>query len=1177
MKPKIPIILSIILVVAMLSGVLPAKPAWAASPTVFINEIHYDNTGTDTGEAIEIAGPAGTDLTGWSLVLYNGATGAVYDTDSLSGTIPNLGGGFGVVVINYPSNGIQNGSPDGLALVDDSNQVIQFLSYEGVFSGVGGAANGMLSIDMGVSENGAGAVGNSLQLTGTGTTYEDFSWAGEQAQTFGAYNTGQVFASADIPVLVLNEVDYDQPSTDTAEFVEIANIGTGSAILSEYTLELVNGTGGGASIYQTITLPEVTLTAGEYFVICANAATVANCDLDVSPDTNLIQNGAPDAVGLRYGTTLIDAVSYEGDTGAPYTEGTGSGLVDTASGSESISRCPDGMDTNQNHKDFSLAPITPGSANVCADPAPTVTSTYPVNGDTNFPIAGNLTVTFSEPVNVSGSWFNLSCSTSGDVAATVSGGPAIFTLDPEVNLAGGESCTLTIYAANVTDQDSNDPPDFMASDFTVGFTPYDVCTTTYTPAYAIQGSGPAAAITGVVTTQGVVVGDNEGPSPALRGFYLQDLTGDSNAATSDGIFVFNGNNNNVNLGDVVRVTGTAAEFQDQTQISSVTSIVNCGSGTVAPVDVTFPVPSSTYLEQFESMLVRLSQTMYVTEHFQLGRFGQVVLSSGERLKQPTNVVLPGAPALALQAANGLNRIILDDDLNNQNPDPIVFARGGLPLSASNTLRGGDTATGIVGVMTYTWSGNAVSGNAYRLRPVNALGGWVNFEPANPRPPAAPEVGGTLKLVGMNLLNFFNTFSGCTNGVGGAATDCRGANNLAEFNRQWPKTVAAILAMNADVIGFNEIENDGYGPDSAIAFLVDQLNAATAPGTYAFIDVDLATGQVNALGTDAIKVGMIYRPGSVTPVGQTAALNSVAFVNAGDSEARNRPSLAQTFEQNANGSRFIVVINHLKSKGSACDLPDAGDGQGNCSQVRVTAATELMNWLATDPTGTGDPDVLLIGDYNSYAMEDPIAVIKNAGFTNLIESFIGADAYSYVFDGQWGYLDHALGSAAIVPQVVGVADYHINADEPSVLDYNMDFKSAGQLISLYAPDEFRVSDHDAVIAGLCLPPSAVASASHTILWPANHKYMDVNVTFTASSDTATITLLSVTSNEPDDGLGDGDTSNDIVIQDDFNFKLRAERSGTGSGRIYTLTYLVTNTCGASTTVTVNISVPFSMGF
>ena len=135
----------------------------------------------------------------------------------------------------------------------------------------------------------------------------------------------------------------------------------------------------------------------------------------------------------------------------------------------------------------------------------------------------------------------------------MSGGPTSFTLDPDVDFADGESCTVTVFAANVTDQD--DTPDNMAADFVFSFTAVDVCVLAYTPIYDIQGSGPAAAITGAVTTQGVVVGDYEGPSPTLRGFYMQDATGDGDPATSDGIFVFNGNNDNVNLGDVVRVTG----------------------------------------------------------------------------------------------------------------------------------------------------------------------------------------------------------------------------------------------------------------------------------------------------------------------------------------------------------------------------------------------------------------------------------------------------------------------------------------------------------------------------------------------------------------------------------------------------------------------------------------------
>ena len=650
---------------------------------------------------------------------------------------------------------------------------------------------------------------------------------------------------------------------------------------------------------------------------------------------------------------------------------------------------------------------------------------------------------------------------------------------PGLSIPNGQSFWLRWVDADIPGADDG----LAIDDFSL--TPLSgPCAEAFTPIYQIQGAGATAAVTGTVTTQGVVVGDYEGPAPALRGFYLQDAHGDGDPATSDGIFVFNGSNaDSVKLGDVVRVTGRAGENQGQTQISATPeNILKCGAGSVAPVDVTLPLSSTTALEQYEGMLVRFPQSLSVTEHFQLGRFGQVVLSSGGRLAQPTNLVAPGAPAQALVAANTLNRIVLDDASQAQNTDPIVFARGGQPLSASNTLRGGDSAEGIVGVLTYTWGGDQASPNTYRVRPLNALGGVANFAPSNPRPAGAPPLSGHVRVAGMNLLNFFNTFDGlpdkvdnCRNGVSGAATDCRGADTQAEFDRQWPKTVAAITRSGADVIGVMELENDGYGPGSAMRFLVDQLNAATAPATYAFVDVDAATGQVDALGADAIRVGLIYKPAKVTPAGRTAVLNTPAFVTGGDGEARNRPSLAQAFEETATGERFIVAVNHLKSKGSACAAPDTGDGQGNCAAVRTQAANLLAEWLAADPTGTGDPDVLLLGDFNSYAQEDPIIALKNAGYTNLIESFNGSGAYSYAFNGEWGYLDHALSSSNLVPQVASVADWHINADEPAVLDYNTDFKTPAQRQSLYAPDEFRISDHDPVLVDLTLAPAAPPAA------------------------------------------------------------------------------------------------------
>jgi len=793
-----------------------------------------------------------------------------------------------------------------------------------------------------------------------------------------------------------------------------------------------------------------------------------------------------------------------------------------------------------------------------SDVPPIVVNVVPMNNATGVSVNANLTVGFSEPVTAAPGFFNISCASSGAHTGVASTSDSIvYTINPDVDFVPGELCTVTLENTLITDQ--GPLAQMMPADYTWSFTT-TYCGASFTPIYTIQGSGASAAVTGTITTQGVVVGDFEGPSPALRGYYIQDAVGDGNPATSDGIFIYNNSDsNNVTLGQVVRVTGTAGEYQGQTQITA-TGLTLCGAGaSVVPTDISLPFTSADFPERYEGMLVRFPQRLYVTEHYLLGRFGQVTLSSGERLMQPTSQVAPGAPALALQAQNDLNRIILDDNTNDQNPDPISFAQGGEPLSAGNTLRIGNSAVGITGVMTYTWGGNSASPNAYRVRPINAMGGgYPDFqELTNPRPYDPVWLTGRLRVASMNLLNYFNTFgsTACTLGVGGAATDCRGADNQTEFDRQWPKLVDAILDTGAHVVGLVELENDGYGASSALQDLVNRLNAATAPGTFAFIDADARTGQVNALGTDAIKVGLIYRPAAVTPVGTTAVLNSTAFVTGGDSTARNRPALAQAFAENVTGSRFIVVVNHLKSKGSACDVPDAGDGQGNCNLVRTNAANLLTAWLAADPTGTGDPDVLITGDLNAYAMEDPITAIQSAGYTNLIAQFNGASAYSYVFDGQSGYLDHALATANLALQVSGVVEYHINADEPSVLDYNTEFKTAGQLVSLYTPLKFRASDHDPVVVGLNLNNDPVAN----------------DLSLTTNEDVPAGSLLAGSDLDGDPltiALGSGPAHGTVVLNADNTFTYTPALNYFGAD---SFTFIVSDGRGGSDTGTVSITV------
>ncbi|NJO39967.1 MAG: ExeM/NucH family extracellular endonuclease [Cyanobacteria bacterium CRU_2_1] len=589
----------------------------------------------------------------------------------------------------------------------------------------------------------------------------------------------------------------------------------------------------------------------------------------------------------------------------------------------------------------------------------------------------------------------------------------------------------------------------------------------FTKIHDIQGAGTTfnPAFGGTQTIEGIVVAAFPG-TDGLRGFYVQeeDSDADTNALTSEGIFIFDANGLFTgSAGDKVRVTGEVNEFTSSgsslTQLRNLTNLSIQSSSNLLPTAATisFPVNSASDLEAFEGMRITVPDTLTVTEHFQLGRFGQVVLSSnGSTNQSGTDGRLDQYTQFNDPSVNGYSnyltetakrRIVLDDGSSVQNPDPILLGRGGNPLSASNTLRGGDTVTGLSGVLDERFG-------AFRIQPVAP----VNFVPTNPRE-TAPSVGGTLKVASFNVLNYFNG-----DGLGGGFPTPRGAETSTEFTRQRDKTIAAILGLDADVLGLIELENDGYGSTSAIQDLVNGLNAIAGAGTYAFID----PGTPN-LGTDQIAVGFIYKPDRVTPVG--AAVTVPNGFGQGAFDADNRKPLAQTFQQNSNGAEFTAVINHFKSKGSSAGNPgdsDLGDGQGLSNGTRLRASQDLAAWLATNPTGTADSDVLIVGDLNAYAKEDPLKALESSGYTNLLSNA----TYSFVFDGQWGSLDHALATGDLAAQVTGAAKWHINADEPSVLDYNTNFKSAGQVTSLYAPDTFRSADHDPVVVGLNLTPEQI---------------------------------------------------------------------------------------------------------
>ena len=898
----------------------------------------------------------------------------------------------------------------------------------------------------------------------------------------------------------------------------------------------------------------------------------------------------------------------------------------------------DGETTNAG----STAPFPLGTySNSGADTAPRVLATLPADGANNVAVDADIEITFSEPVNVVGSWFDVSCSVTGlNDGSAMSTNSTTYQITLTNDFEPGETCSVTVFAANVSDIDADDPPNNMAADFVFGFdvaqdfgtdivineiladpagdlagdangdgvrdssadefveiannsgsdldlsgwsvadavqtrhtfsagtvvadgcsivvfgggtptgsfggavvqtasggslgfnnggdtvtlldaaanlvaeVPYGgeggndqsltrdpditgpfvlhetVSAASFSPGSqndgssfagcdvtvpvvainAVQGSGASSPLTGQqVIVEGVVTGDLQDDDPNIQntigGFYLQEESPDADPATSEGVFVFDGFSPSVdvNVGDRVRVTGNVTEFFGETQITP-TNVEVTGSGSVAPTNVNLPAQDVILgadgeyipdLERYEGMLVTFTDTLTVTDLFNLDRFGEVHLVAGSRPYQFTNNNEPDAAGFDAHLRDlGSRSIMLDDGLTVQNPDPIRYPPPGLPNNQGIIVRSGDTVSGLTGNIRFSRGSGGSGDQLYRVMP--------SVEPVfvsdNERPGRAPKVGGDLKVAGVNVLNFFTTLDQGGAVCGPSNLGCRGADNQAEFDRQLEKTVAGLVELDADIVGLVEIENNSV---ASLSSLVDALNAELGSGSYDFVD----TGTI---GGDAIKVGLIYQPATVEPLGEYAILDSTVDPNFIDT--LNRPVLAQSF-RDKNGEVFTVAVNHLKSKGSSCDSVgdvNTGDGQGNCNLTRTLAAQAQAAWLASDPTGSGDADILIIGDLNAYLREDPLDAFRDAGYENLLDGFVGDDAYSFIFDRQIGALDHALASPELVPQITGVAEWHINTDEADALDYNLDF---GRNPSIFnRSDEYRSSDHDPILVGLSLSGS-----------------------------------------------------------------------------------------------------------
>jgi predicted extracellular nuclease len=558
---------------------------------------------------------------------------------------------------------------------------------------------------------------------------------------------------------------------------------------------------------------------------------------------------------------------------------------------------------------------------------------------------------------------------------------------------------------------------------------------------AVQGPGDATPLAGsTVTVRGVVVGD----VPGLAGFYLQDADGDGDAATSDGVFVTS--SAAVDLGETVTVTGPVSEAFGQTQISAGTAVAVCADGTAADLPAPAPLDlpaGDAARERLEGMRVAPADSLTVAEVYALTSYGELTLAEGGVLVQPTEAARPGTPeAAAVAADNAARTILLDDAVSARTSvttapylTPTTPVRVGDQLSFTEPL-----------VLGYGFS-------EWRLIPADGTAEGV-FAPQDTRTAAPQPVGGDVQLGTFNVLNYFLTRD---------QTIGRGAATDAEFQEQAAKEVAAISALDAEVVTLLEIEDTdstGLTPgnaDTALADLVTRLNTAAGSQRWAFVPMP---DELYGVDRDVIRNGIIYQPAAVQTVGDPVGLvDETVWSNA-------REPQAQTFR--AQGDTFTVVANHLKSKSTGAatgDNADAGDGQGQWNGDRVRQAQSLAMFSQQLRTSTGDPDVVLMGDFNAYSQEDPIQTLREAGYTDLGEQF-DPGRYSYVFDGLSGSLDHALATPELTAKITDVAHWNINSIESFAYEYD-------GAPDLYAPNPYRSSDHDPLVLGIDLQAPVVA--------------------------------------------------------------------------------------------------------
>jgi predicted extracellular nuclease len=1138
------------------------------STAVFINEIHYDNTGTDTGEFIEVAGPAGTDLSAYSIVLYNGANGQFYDIDALSGVIPDQQDGFGTVRLSYLSNGIQNGAPDGIALVQGVT-VIQFLSYEGTFTATNGPASGQTSINIGVAENGTEPVDMSLQLQGTGTVYGEFTWSASAiAATPGTVNTGQSFVDTLGATLSVSDVSVMEGDSGTVDATFIVTV-SGAHSGVTFDIATADGTataGHGDYLARSESAQLIPPDVATYvFSVAVNGDLTFESDERFSVAlANISGATVSDGQGIATVTNDDAAPPVTSDVviSQVYGGGGNAGATFTHDFIELFNRSTE----SKSLKDWSVQytsasgsevwTVTPLSGSIAAGGYYLVRQARGTGGTTPLPSED---ATGSIPLAATAGKVALrrstapitgACPTTADTADLIGYGGANCFEGTQPAPATSNTTAVLRKRGGCFDSNAN------VVDFAIGSpnprnskTDPRSCEYVSAAIHQIQGDNAATPYLGRdVSTTGVVTAKKS------NGFFLQTPdNGDDDPTTSQGLFVFTASTPAVAVGDIVAARGTAGEFFSLTQLESSlpgdVTVESSGHDVPAPVTLTTamldPDGPPDQLERFESMRMHAEWLIAVAPTNDFGEIFTVLPGVARPMREPGIGVSSPVPP---DPTTGVPDCCIPRF--DENPQRIAIDTDGLAGAPRTLVTSHASIANVTGPLDFSFG-------VYKVLPETPPDITGGMSAVAVPLPADDE----FTVAGFNIENFAND----------------------ETQRRKAALAIRQVLHSPDVIGHIEIL-DLASLEALAAQVNRDAEAAGEPSpAYEARLIPAAGGTQN--------VGFLIKTSRVRIDAVTQERASETYIDPGDGQPKtlhDRPPLvlrATVTLPHLSPQPIIVIVNHLRSF-LQIELM-TGDGP-RVRAKRTAQAESLAGLLQALQTENPTTPVISIGDYNAFEFNDgytdPIAIIKgmptadeqivvdgspdlvDPNFINLTDTALpAAERYSFIFEGTPQALDHVLVNTVADARVRRYAIARNNADFPE---------------GLFTADASRPegnSDHDMPVAYFVVPdtiaPTVTATANVTTIWPANHKLVGVEMTISATDNKGVVScaIASVSSNEATNGRGDGNTEVDWFIDGATSLRLRAERSGDGSGRIYTIAVECADSAGnigsATTTLTV----------